>query len=289
MPIYFAFSDECGAYQRYPNKKQLTSHPFYIRATLLMNADEWKTLNLNFNNLKETFSIPLHKEVKWAYLWSLTKYKRQNKYIPDWEPFYFLRDYEVSDIISFIDESLALMNDLVYKKIIITFTDNFHYHSADEKHILSWHIQELMQRIEMELEDNNHSNLAVLFFDPVSENKNKLFREIYFDIYRSGDFIEKYSHIKDSLNIEFSHQSCGIQIADYIAGAFSSVIKANHINNYKDGVEMFYKYIHPYLRRGYNGLWGFGLREVPRDTFVRRKYAHKLYDLRIEFESNSIL
>lgn len=284
MPTYFAFSDECGAYQKDPTPKQLSAHPFYIRATLLIDADEWKSLSMGLNDLKKANGIPQHYEVKWADLWQIKQIQQKGQIIRRNEPLYFLSGHSYQSILKFVNDSLALLDKLAYRKIIITFTDNVSRPSTSEYYILSFHIQELMQRIEMEVESLGEDNLAVLFFDPVSEIKNNMFREIYFDFYRNGDFIKQYKHIKDSLNIEYSHQSCGIQIADYIAGAFSSVLKSNSKNNYKDGVEMYFKYIHPYLRKNWVGnRWGYGLREVPRSRSARLTYGAKIQLLKLNY------
>ena len=71
MSTYFGFSDECGDYLQGINEKQLKTHPFYIRSTLLINSSEWKKLNSLFQHLKTTYELPKHKEVKWSYLWQI--------------------------------------------------------------------------------------------------------------------------------------------------------------------------------------------------------------------------
>jgi hypothetical protein len=109
-----------------------------------------------------------------------------------------------------------------------------------------------------------------LFFDPVGNDKNEMFRQIYYELFENGDYIEKYKFIKDSLNIENSHHSVGIQIADYISGAFSSILKASIDNDYSRGVKMFYESVYPNLRRGWDGaIQGYGIREVPRSVPTR--------------------
>lgn len=125
-----------------------------------------------------------------------------------------------------------------------------------------------MQRLEMELRFDD-GNLGVLFIDPVSNEKNEMFRQIYYDLFENGDLL-KYKFIKDSLNIENSHHSVGIQIADYISGVFSSILKASDKNDYSIGTKMFYDYVHPNLRRDSLGeIHGFGIREVPRNELNR--------------------
>ncbi len=118
--------------------------------------------------------------------------------------------------------------------------------------------------------------MAVLFFDPVNENTDNFFRDAYFELYNSGDFINEYKHIKDSLNIENSHQSVGIQLADYISGTFSACLKGINSNNYDRGKQMFYKYVYPNLRRNNGDFWGFGIREVPSNLNYRLELSREI-------------
>lgn len=262
--IYFCFSDENGDYKRSMTAKQIRRHPFYVRTTLIMNAGEWKKLNSDFRSLKEKYGLPRGKEIKWSYLWSLRHHKKSGKDIPEKRDFKFLETYDYHDLINFVSECLNLIHGISEKKIIITFTKNDAVAAINEKSLLSMHLQEHMQRIEMELQVDD-GNLGVLFFDPISNEKNEMFREIYFELFENGDFIENYSFIKDSLNIENSHQSVGIQIADYISGAFSAILKSD-MGDYSLGVKMFNDSIKPHLRKYGGNIFGVGIREVPRSN-----------------------
>ncbi|MGS0747834.1 DUF3800 domain-containing protein [Halpernia sp. GG3] len=276
MCIFFGFSDECGTYQIEKTKKHLAVHPYYIRSTLLIRGDEWKKLNKLFNALKLEFNLPLEREIKWAYLWQLRKFQKENKEIPKNKDFKFLENHSYKSIIDFVDKSLNLLNQIEYKQIIITHTENLTCSKINEKAFLKMHLQEHMQRVEMQIQTREEENLAVLFFDPVCEKTDKHLRDIYFDLFNSGDFINSYKHIKDSLNIEHSHQSVGIQLADFISGAFSSILKGLRSDNYEMGKTIYYNYIHTNLR-SYNGtIWGAGIREVPSDMKYRKKLAEEL-------------
>lgn len=266
---YFCFSDECGDYKPSMSAKQLRIHPFYIRTTLIINSNEWKTLNSNFKGLKSKYGLPISKELKWANLWTLRNFQKNSKPIPDKYDIKYVEHIDYRKLIDFVDESLALINNLNEKKIIATYTKNPIALGTNEKSILSFHLQEHMQRIEMELQVDE-GNLGVLFFDPVSNDKNELFRQIYNDLFENGDFVKNYKFIKDSLNIENSHHSVGIQITDYISGAFSSILKASIDNDYSRGVKMSFDHVHPNLRRSWNGtIQGYGIREVPRSKANR--------------------
>ena len=275
MSTYFGFSDECGDYIQGINEKQLKTHPFYIRSTLLINSSEWKKLNSLFQHLKTTYELPKHKEVKWSYLWQLRKFQRDKITIPDNEPFKYLEKYNYEKLLQYVDDSLNLINQLDFKKIILTYTNNNITNRHDVKYILKFHLQEMMQRIEMDLQ-HDFNNLAVIFIDPVNEEKNKYYREIYFEIFANGDIVNEYNHIKDSINLEFSHHSVGIQIADYIGGAFSSVLKCTNTANYKKGTDMFFKSVYPNIRRFRDRIHGYGIREVPQNAHIRAQLIEKI-------------
>lgn len=274
---YFCFSDECGAYSHPMSKKFLNRHPFYIRTTLLMNSMDWKDLNKKFKELKSKYSIPLSKEVKWAYLWTLLECEKHGKDLPD--EIKFLKHLGYSGTLGFITESLALIQTMKEKTIVITFTNNNTDNSNTEKNILKWHLQEHMQRIEMTLQVDEQ-NLGVLFFDPLNKEKDEMLREIYHELYYQDEFIENFHFIKDSLNIEKSHHSVGIQIADYISGCFSSILKSEVTNDYTTGVKLFFDYVYPFIRTHHGKLLGYGIREVPRSKANRDFIQKKLSELR---------
>ena len=111
-----------------------------------------------------------------------------------------------------------------------------------------------------------------VFIDPVSEETNKFLRDIYFELYQKGDFIKRYSHIKDSLNMEYSHQSVGIQLADYIAGSFGGFLRGFDISK-----TIFLNKIKKFLRTDSHGeVFGCGIREVPRNTLLRKQLKESL-------------
>ncbi|QPH41020.1 DUF3800 domain-containing protein [Pedobacter endophyticus] len=276
MSIFFGFSDECGAYQTEKTIKHVAVHPYYIRCTLIIKADDWKKINTLFRDLKVEYDLPLEREIKWAYLWQLRKFQKEKKEIPKNKDFKFLEHHSYKSLIEFVDSSLSLLNYIDYKKIIITHTENRTCPKINEKAMLKMHLQEHMQRVEMETQARDGQNLAVMFFDPVCENTDKYLRDIYFDLFSSGDFISSYKHIKDSLNIEYSHQSVGIQLTDFISGAFSSILKGLKSNNYEMGKIMFYDYIYPNLRCHKQTVWGAGIREVPSDMCYRNKLTKEL-------------
>jgi hypothetical protein len=272
MSIYFGFSDECGDYQPVRGKRFVTSHPYYIRATFIMDASEWKELHRAFITEKIRHKIPIGQEIKWSYLWSVYKHHKNREPIPKEKPYSFLATYSIDGIIDFISAVLSLVEKLHYKKMILTITQNDICPKIQKHALFKMHFQDIMQRIQMELQEDKN-NLCVLFIDPVSMETDKALREAYHQILTEGDFITEYSSIKDSLSIEFSHHSVGIQIADFIAGSFNGLLRS-----YKRSSQIFRENVQPYLRKGPDGnIFGYGIREIPKNDKVRINLHKKIY------------
>lgn len=278
MSLYFVFSDEYGSYFKDKTKNSLSAHPFYIRSALIILAEEWKILHNSFIELKKRYNLPIDKEIKWSYLWSLRKYKIDNKLISNKSEFKFLENHDYHLIIDFIDESLSIINKLKYKNILFSITVNSKVGKIDHCNILRMHMQCHMQRIQMELQ-KEIDNLAVIFIDQINNNSDNQIKDDYNKLFFTGDFIKNYTNIKDSVNIEFSHQSTGIQLADYIAGAFGSYLKSFiDADKYTKGHDMFLKHIYPNIRSDKNGdIFGFGLYEVPTNNSLRNDFKKKYF------------
>lgn len=91
MAIFFVFSDEAGCYRQNRWNKFLKSHPFYVRAALIISADDWIRLNSKYLNIKEDYGIPKDKEFKWSFIWSLKKSKDEGT-LTEKDEYYFLKN-----------------------------------------------------------------------------------------------------------------------------------------------------------------------------------------------------
>jgi hypothetical protein len=259
MSIHFAFSDECGDYQRMRTSKFLKAHPFYVRATLHFSAEAWRQLEVTTSNLKERFGLPLDREIKWSFLWSLDKHRINNETVPKSRDYCFLKDVPSETLQAFVRTCVENVSQLPEVRVLFTITDNKTCARHTAENIYKWHLQETLQRVQMDMEAGEH-NTCVLFCDPMSQEKDKLFRNAYADLYRSGDKYKSYDRIKDSLNLEHSHHSVGIQCVDYLAGAFTSMLRG-----YPFGEQLYREVISHIIRRGNNGeILGYGARLVPR-------------------------
>lgn len=222
MAIKFGFCDECGTYNKNRSDRQKKIHPYYVRGLILMDADQYKDLTTEFNGLKRSLGFR-KEEIKWSYIWSLRSCQKNGTTPKQSRDFYFLKDIDYHKIIDFAEDSLKLLQK-VKAKTIFTITNNKTNLQISEKALFKMHITTLLQRVQYETQ-NNTNNLSVLFFDPLNNKKSKQLREIYHEIYTNGDFVENYSSIKDSLNLEYSHHSVGIQLSDFLVGTLVGVLK----------------------------------------------------------------
>lgn len=265
MATYFVFSDEAGCYKKERNNKFLKANPFFIRASLIIDSSDWIKLNRRFNQVKKSYGLPPEKEVKWSYIWSLQKDRKNGKLSED-KAYYFLKDFTEDQLLSFVTVCLGLLKECSYCKVIysITLNDPKLTPKIDYQNIYKMHLRDAMQRIEMEIQ-NDDNNLAILFLDPINKKTDDLISESYRTIYLWGDFIEKYEHIKDSLSFEFSHHSFGIQLADYCAGVFNNALKG-----YAKSIDIFRTTLWEFVRKHSDGnFMGYGVVEVPTNEKVR--------------------
>jgi len=160
------------------------------------------------------------------------------------------------------------LHALYYSKIVLTVSKNDSFGTYSDSQIYSWHIQNLMQRIQKELENNDenvNNNLCLIFIDPVSSKINKSLTEAYNDLFLNGDRFTHFSTIKDCLHFELSHHSCGIQIADFIAG-----VTFGYLQEREYSIDVFNRQIRPLIMQCSNDItMGCGIIEIPSNQRVR--------------------
>lgn len=273
MPeIYFAFSDESGLFITEGSQKKLHAHPYYVRGTILMPATDWIQLDREYKKLKKYHGVT-SPELKWSDLWTLKKMKGKSNY-SDYSMFGIphLHGLTYHDACVVIESIIEFLKNNTNSKIVITFSEN--PTNAREYIITKFHLQEILQRIQMELKSSE--SMCILFVDPVNNSKDMMLRNVHRNIVSRGDFINEYTCIKDSLSIEMSHHSSGIQIADFVSGIFNSYLKSIDKGGYTESIHLFETYIHGMLRVGNTGVMGYGIREVPRNDNVRKWFLEHL-------------
>jgi len=267
--VYFVFSDEAGCYRKEKSNRFLTSHPYFIRVSLIMNYVDWMLLKDKYTQIRKSYNIPDDKEIKWSYLWSIRK--NREKFFNDNKNVGFLNNFSENDLINYIENCLMLLDESSYCKLIYTVTINKSCPKIDCLEMYKMHLQDAMQRIEMDIQ-NNIFNLAILFLDSMSNNLNKALRDSYNKIYLSGDFIRAYAHIKDSISFELSHHSFGIQLADYCVGIFNGALK-----EYPKSIEIFKNLLWKHVRKCSDGNYlGFGIIEVPKNPNTRNYLSKRI-------------
>ena len=267
MKTYFIFVDESG--------KLRGKDPYYIRSCFFISSEHWRDSRNKFLDLKKIYAIDVQKEFKWSYIWGLKKFQDSGKKITKTCAFYYFRDYDYHDLMKFVEKVLEYLLKYSSVRYLFTISRKSKMTIAQEKTIHEMHIQEIIQRVEMELQE--HNDIGVIFHDEVGPKEQKIVCEIYNRIFLSGDYINKYSHIKDGLSIDISSHSYGIQIADFLAGAFMGFMK-----DYTWSISLLRKYIAPRLRRSVKDyIFGYGIREVPHIPAFRGELMRKFNETEI--------
>lgn len=272
MTIFFVFSDESGNYRQERNIRFNQKNPYYLRVSLLIRGDDWLFLDNYYRQLKREFDLPSQTEIKYSDVWTIINYQRDNsrklktRLIP-------LKDYPIEKLVEFINETIHVLEELQYARIVITVTKNSSIELRSEEFIYKTHLQNLMQRVQLEIgSDSNpgsNDNLCLLFIDPINPQINKLLTNSYNELFLNGDYFTHFSAIKDCLHFELSHHSSGIQVADFIAGT-----TYGYLNDREDSRNLFDNHIRPYLRQSNDGkIMGWGIIEIPRDEKVRQILA----------------
>jgi len=223
LRTFFCFIDDAGNYQQNRSQKFIKRNPYYIKACVIIPADKWKTLAIYQRSLTKKYTSQALKEIKWNHLWKLRRREILKKKISYRSNEEFLKSISFSSALKYADELIQILPE-INAKIIFTVTPNCVFtYRVSEKNIERMHLQDLMQRIEMEVAKQDRSNgLAILFCDQMSGEEDEVdVKEKYHELYCTGDLIASYSHIMDCISFLSSHQSCSIQLADFVAGAFN--------------------------------------------------------------------
>ncbi len=148
MTAFFVFSDEAGEYKKDRTEVFLRNNPYYIRATIIMDSADWINLRNSFYDLKKKKlpGLAIHQEVKWSYIWSIYKHKKNNENIPKNKPYYFLKKYDYKKLLDFVEQALKLLETCKTSCIIYTITinDRNETHKIEEKKIIGMHLQTIM-------------------------------------------------------------------------------------------------------------------------------------------------
>lgn len=279
MKTYICFNDESGVI----NDKE---EKFYVRTSLIVETKHLKEIENTINEIKKEFDLEsLQEEIKWQDLWQLRKCFKNNKEPKNkklLQKFDHLKhkNKDYHHFINYVEKTLSLLNNQNFNfRIILTFTEIKRYQNHNHEHIYKWHIQNHLQRIQMQL----NNDIAILVYDSMDESQRKMFKKMYNEIIRTGDFIKEYKSIYESLLFDDSNFNNLLQVADYIAGSFRNTLIAiskNDQQNYKKAETFFVEYIWPNLCiQKSNKKWGAGILEIPTDYEIREKYEQDINKL----------
>jgi len=261
---YLVFTDEAGVYNKRPNEKFRHSHPFYIRSNVRFSADDYRLFQNKIAELNEHYSIPVSEEIKWSDLWEIHKSKYRSEFLKTKSEDTLKRYYR------------RVFNRAVDKKSLeFIFTVTYVYTQTcyqSEEEVLKFHLQESMQRVNMDAQPND---FATIIMDELNPDKIKKLKTACHEIAVKGDFI-KYKNIYSGVLTECSSQSAGIQLADFAAGIMNGYLRGALLSRgkYEFATDLFNKFVLPNLRRHPEGrIMGYGVREVPSDTEIRNKLS----------------
>lgn len=248
------FSDEAGQYYKHPTVKNIVSDPFYIRSGVYISTEEYINFQNDIDKLKVDFDMPNNQEIKWSDIYSVQKKRYRND---------FLLKYSDKDIMNYIANYLNYSNKYTSIKFLFTITKNKEQNSADKDYINFIHLQNIYQRAQLDAK-NNDKDFYLVIIDDINEETLDVLRKKCSDLLHNGDKFVKYSNVNQSLLVEKSEQSAGIQLADYSAGIFNSVAKRYILaqNNYDYANQLYLSYIAPKIRNSYKRLLGYGIIKI---------------------------
>ena len=258
------FTDEAGVYNKRPNEKFRHSNPFYIRSNARFSADDYRLFQNEIEELNQYYNIPVGEEIKWSDLWEIHKGKYRAE---------FLKSKSEDTLKGYYRRVFNRAVDKKSLEFIFTVTCVYTQscYQAEEE-VLKFHLQEAMQRVNMDAQPNG---FATIIMDELNPDKIKKLKTACHEIAVKGDFI-KYKNIYSGVLTECSSQSAGIQLADYSAGIMNGYLRRNYIskNNYEYAADLYDEFIFPHLRRHADGrIMGYGVREVPSDSGIRAKFT----------------
>jgi len=224
----------------------------------------------NFSRLQNDYHLPTDCELKWSDICSIIAHRKRGEIIPSVRHYTRFKDYSNEELLGFVKATVGLLRQCDTCYIVYTLTYNSLVQHIAKKELYKMHIQDLMQRTEMELQ--GIGGLAVMFLDPKDEATDSFVRSAYATIYRAGDFISTYLHITDTLSFVLSNQSFGIRFADYVGGIFN-----NFMREYPESTELFKNQIWSLVRKNPIGNpLGWGICEVPKNSSVRNRIRERL-------------
>ena len=234
---YFVFTDEAGSYTKQP-------------------SESFRRLQ----ELNKNYPIPIGEEIKWSDLWEIGKGKYRERFLrfitPDQLKGYYRKVFELAAG----KESLQFIFTITFLFVLYAF--------QSEPEILKFHLQEAMQRVQMDVVPDG---FAIFIMDELNQEKVKQLKAACHRLTVEGDFV-KYKNVYHGVLTESSALSGGIQLADFSAGVMNGYLRGALLSRgqYTFATDLYRDYIASHLRHSpRRGILGFGIREVPKSQDIR--------------------
>ena len=275
---YFAFTDECGSYAQDRSENSKVTHPYYVRATVIISLADYLILQQEMDEAKSELGLTSDVEIKWAHYGSALKgnYKR----VP--------HRLTTGQLVSYYSRMLKVLIKLPSVCVYYTLTDNNMIGKIGETNLYQMHLQNAYQRVQATMVEK--TGFAIVVADDLNDKTKKL-KEAVYSLTLKGDFVQ-YTNVKKGLYIDFSNQCPGLQIADICAGVFTAALKyenAAEREKHKYAVEhsLFFKDAclctrHSFLHAPHFEVYRSGVKEVPgkcgdkKAKVISAKIQHKL-------------
>lgn len=246
--MYIVFIDESGQPGGWDNEtKSLTkdSSKLFTLAGFMIDANKILEMETKFKDIKIKYGLKESCEVKWSCSYSklgltFEQYKNMKQDI-----IRMIAEYENSVIGVVMDKENCYKNrtDIRNHNDLYAFALNL-----------------LMERVCMEISDREGRNSltpALMFTDSrKNDNNNKLDKELQIAYLRArslGTHYIKFPNFCESLVFLDSNYSCGIQCADFCAGAIHKKFEMQD--------EEFFKILTPAIRKNKSeNIYGYGIK-----------------------------
>lgn len=258
--VIFVFTDECGIYEKIKTKKMLKAHPYYVRSNVIISIDDYNIIEKRLSDLKMSIGIDPHTEIKWSHMGTLIK-GRDVGY-----------DIDLSKIQKYFKDVCILIQKCSSAKLFYTITKLSEVKQIDKVKLIKMHMQDVYQRIEMEIGRNDCK--AIVIADDLNSENKKLKSALY-ELTKDGDRFIDYEHIYNGLFIDYSDQCCGLQLADICAGIMTASLKyiesdIDLKHKFSFSYDLFTKYLFEKIRHDdsclpYYTVYGYGIKEVPNN------------------------
>lgn len=283
MKVYFAFTDECGDYQKDRGERFVKTHPFYVRSNLIISVEDYLTLQKEITILKHNLGLKENVEIKWAHFGIALNNKNNKKVNHHLTP---------QQLIQYYENVLNILKSLQSVNVYYTLSENKLLPKIDKVNLLKMHLQNAYQRVQQTMEENE--GFAIVVADDLND-KSKILKEAIYALTLEGDYV-KYTKVKKGLYIDYSDECCGLQTADILAGIFTATLKYESATDdkkskFKQGSNLFYNSAYIKTRSNFSSqysnyfrVYGYGINQIPSSTdnrlakIVSCKIAQKLYN-----------